>query len=49
MEGLVRRTGLIFDLEDQSREMMRNAARARFEDYFRFDFAAAWTSLAQRK
>jgi GT2 family glycosyltransferase/glycosyltransferase involved in cell wall biosynthesis len=49
VEGLVRRTGLIFDLEDQSREMMRNAARARFEDYFRFDFAAAWTSLAQRK
>jgi GT2 family glycosyltransferase/glycosyltransferase involved in cell wall biosynthesis len=47
MEGLVRRTGLIFDLDDQSREMMRKAARARFEEYFRFDFDAAWTSLAQ--
>jgi GT2 family glycosyltransferase/glycosyltransferase involved in cell wall biosynthesis len=47
VEGLVRRTSLIFDLDDQSREMMRNAARARFEEYFSFDFAAAWTSLAQ--
>jgi hypothetical protein len=26
---------------------MRKAARARFEEYFRFDFDAAWTSLAQ--
>jgi O-antigen biosynthesis protein len=49
VEGLVRRTGLIFDLDDQSREMMRKAARARFEEYFRFDFDAAWTSLALRK
>jgi GT2 family glycosyltransferase/glycosyltransferase involved in cell wall biosynthesis len=49
VEGLVRRTGLIFDLDDQSREMMRNAARARFEEYFRFDFDAAWTSLALKK
>jgi GT2 family glycosyltransferase/glycosyltransferase involved in cell wall biosynthesis len=49
VEGLVRRTGLIFDLDDQSREMMRKAARARFEEYFRFDFGAAWTSLALRK
>jgi glycosyltransferase involved in cell wall biosynthesis len=47
MEGLVRRTGLIFDLDEQSREMMRKAARARFEEYFRFDFDAAWTSLAK--
>jgi glycosyltransferase involved in cell wall biosynthesis len=46
IEGLVRRTSLILDLDDQSREMMRNAARARFEEYFRFDFGAAWTSLA---
>jgi GT2 family glycosyltransferase/glycosyltransferase involved in cell wall biosynthesis len=45
MEGLVRRTGLIFDLDEQSREMMRKAARARFEEYFRFDFDAAWTFL----
>jgi glycosyltransferase involved in cell wall biosynthesis len=44
-EGLVRRTGLILDLDDQSREMMRNAARTRFEEYFSFDFAAAWTSI----
>jgi GT2 family glycosyltransferase/glycosyltransferase involved in cell wall biosynthesis len=42
-EGLVRRTGLIFDLDDQSREMMRESARARFEEYYRFDFDAAWT------
>jgi glycosyltransferase involved in cell wall biosynthesis len=49
IEGLIRRTGLIFDLDDQSREMMRKAARARFEEYFHFDFAAAWTSLALRK
>jgi glycosyltransferase involved in cell wall biosynthesis len=49
IEGLVRRTSLIFDLDDQSREMMRKAARARFEEYFRFDFDAAWTSLALRK
>lgn len=49
VEGLVRRTSLIFDLDDQSREMMRKAARARFEEYFRFDFGAAWTSLALRK
>jgi glycosyltransferase involved in cell wall biosynthesis len=49
VEGLVRRTGLIFDLDNQSREMMRNAARARFEEYFRFDFDAAWTSLALGK
>jgi GT2 family glycosyltransferase/glycosyltransferase involved in cell wall biosynthesis len=49
VEGLVRRTGLIFDLDDQSREMMRKAARARFEEYFRFDFGAAWTSLALKK
>ena len=49
IEGLVRRTSLIFDLDDQSREMMRKAARARFEEYFRFDFGAAWTSLALRK
>jgi GT2 family glycosyltransferase/glycosyltransferase involved in cell wall biosynthesis len=47
VEGLVRRTGLIFDLDDQSRETMRRAARARFEEYFRFDFVAAWTSLAK--
>jgi GT2 family glycosyltransferase/glycosyltransferase involved in cell wall biosynthesis len=47
LEGLVRRTSLIFDLDDQSRETMRNAARARFEEYFRFDFGAAWTSLTQ--
>ena len=49
IEGLVRRTSLVFDLDDQSREMMRKAARARFEEYFRFDFDAAWTSLALRK
>jgi GT2 family glycosyltransferase/glycosyltransferase involved in cell wall biosynthesis len=49
IEGLIRRTGLIFDLDDQSREMMRKAARARFEEYFHFDFDAAWTSLALRK
>jgi GT2 family glycosyltransferase/glycosyltransferase involved in cell wall biosynthesis len=49
IEGLVRRTSLIFDLDDQSREMMRKAARARFEEYFHFDFDAAWTSLALRK
>ena len=49
IEGLVRRTGLIFDLDDQSREMMRKAARARFEEYIGFDFDAAWTSLALRK
>ena len=47
IEGLVRRTSLILDLDDQSRETMRKAARARFEEYFRFDFNAAWTSLAQ--
>ena len=47
IEGLVRRTGLILDLDDQSREMMREAARARFEDYCRFDIDAAWASLAQ--
>jgi hypothetical protein len=45
----VRRTSLIFDLDDQSREMMRKAARARFEEYIVFDFDAAWTSLALRK
>ena len=49
IEGLVRRTSLIFDLDDQSREMMRKAARARFEEYIVFDFDAAWTSLALRK
>jgi GT2 family glycosyltransferase/glycosyltransferase involved in cell wall biosynthesis len=49
IEGLVRRTSLVFDLDDQSREIMRKAARARFEEYFRFDFGAAWTSLALRK
>jgi GT2 family glycosyltransferase/glycosyltransferase involved in cell wall biosynthesis len=48
-EGLVRRTSLIFDLDDQSRETMRNAARARFEEYFGFDFDGAWTSLALKK
>jgi GT2 family glycosyltransferase/glycosyltransferase involved in cell wall biosynthesis len=47
IEGLVRRTALILDLDNQSREMMRRAARARFEEYFRFDFDAAWTSLAK--
>jgi GT2 family glycosyltransferase/glycosyltransferase involved in cell wall biosynthesis len=47
IEGLVRRTSHIFDLDNQSLEMMRKAARARFEEYFRFDFDAAWTSLAQ--
>jgi GT2 family glycosyltransferase len=46
VEGLVRRTSLILDLDEQSREMMRKAARARFEEYFRFDFDAAWTSFA---
>ena len=49
IEGLVRRTSLIFDLDDQSRGMMRKAARARFEEYFSFDFGAAWTSLALKK
>jgi GT2 family glycosyltransferase/glycosyltransferase involved in cell wall biosynthesis len=49
VEGLVRRTSFIFDLYDQSRETMREAARARFEEYFRFDFNAAWTTLALRK
>ena len=47
VEGLVRRTSHIFDLDDQSRETMRNAARVRFEEYFRFDFNSAWTSLAK--
>jgi GT2 family glycosyltransferase/glycosyltransferase involved in cell wall biosynthesis len=47
VEGLVRRTSLILDLDVQSREMMRNAARARFEEYFSFDFDVAWTSLTQ--
>ena len=47
--GLIRRTSIILDLDDQSRETMRNAARARFEEYFRFDFDAAWTSLALEK
>ncbi len=49
MEGLVRRTSLIFDLDNQSREMMRKAARARFEEYFSSDFDAAWKSLALSK
>ena len=49
VEGLVRRTSLIFDLDDQGREMMRKAARARFEEYFSFDFGAAWTSLPLKK
>jgi glycosyltransferase involved in cell wall biosynthesis len=49
VEGLIRRTSLILDLDDQSRDMMRNAARARFEEYFRFDFDAAWASLARGK
>jgi GT2 family glycosyltransferase/glycosyltransferase involved in cell wall biosynthesis len=49
VEGLIRRTSLIFDLDDQSRELMRKAARARFEEYFHSDFGAAWTSLALRK
>jgi O-antigen biosynthesis protein len=48
LEGLVRRTSLIFDLDDQSREMIRRAARARFEEYLGFDFDAAWTSFALR-
>jgi GT2 family glycosyltransferase/glycosyltransferase involved in cell wall biosynthesis len=47
IEGLVRRSSLIFDLDDRSRENMRNAARARFEEYFSLDFDAAWTSLGQ--
>jgi glycosyltransferase involved in cell wall biosynthesis len=46
VESLVRRTRLVFDLNDQNREMMRKAVRARFEEYFRFDFDAAWISLA---
>jgi predicted DNA-binding helix-hairpin-helix protein len=49
IEGLVRRTSLIFDLDNQSRQMMRNAACARFEEYFGFDFDGAWTSLALKK
>ena len=49
IEGLVRRTSLIFDLDNQSRETMRKAARARFEQYFSFDFDSAWTSLALEK
>jgi glycosyltransferase involved in cell wall biosynthesis len=47
--GLVRRTSFIFNLDNQSREVMRKASRARFEEYFRFDFDAAWTSLALKK
>jgi glycosyltransferase involved in cell wall biosynthesis len=46
VEGLIRRTSLILDLDNQSRETMRQAARARFEEYFSFDFSAAWVSLA---
>jgi glycosyltransferase involved in cell wall biosynthesis len=49
IEGLIRRTSLVLDLDYQSREMMREAARARFEEYFRFDFDASWTSLARGK
>jgi glycosyltransferase involved in cell wall biosynthesis len=49
VEGLVRRTSLIFELDDHSRQTMRNAARARFEEYFGFDFDGAWTSLALKK
>jgi hypothetical protein len=44
VEGLVRRTSLILDLDDQSRETMRKADRARFVEYFSFDFDTAWTS-----
>jgi glycosyltransferase involved in cell wall biosynthesis len=46
VEGLIRRTSLILNLDKQSQEMMRRGARARFEEYFRFDFDAAWTCLA---
>jgi glycosyltransferase involved in cell wall biosynthesis len=46
LEGLVRRTSFILDLDDQSRETMRKATRVRFEDYLRLDFNAAWASLA---
>jgi glycosyltransferase involved in cell wall biosynthesis len=49
VEGLVRRTGLILDLDTQSRDLMRKAARVRFEEYLGLDFDAAWTSLALRK
>ena len=49
VEGLMRRTDLILNLDDQSREMMRKAARARFEEYFHLDFDAAWVSFAEIK
>jgi GT2 family glycosyltransferase/glycosyltransferase involved in cell wall biosynthesis len=45
VDGLVRRTGLIFDLDSESQEIMREKARERFEDFVPQEFSTKWTSL----
>ena len=45
IEGLIRRTSIVFDLSTSSQATLRKNARAKFEEYFRSGFENQWTSV----
>ena len=45
IDGLLRRTGLVFDLDPQDQQAMRANARRRFEEYQLPNFSGKWNSL----
>jgi GT2 family glycosyltransferase/glycosyltransferase involved in cell wall biosynthesis len=45
VHGLVRRTSLIFNLDEESIDVIRKSARGKFEKYLSLDFRESWTSL----
>jgi glycosyltransferase involved in cell wall biosynthesis len=49
LDGLVRRTSLIFNLDHESSEFVRKSAREKFDSYRRLDFGKSWTSLPVSK
>ncbi len=47
IDGLIRRTGLVFDLDPESQEAMRENARKRFDEYRLPHFSRKWTSILE--
>jgi glycosyltransferase involved in cell wall biosynthesis len=45
IEGLIRRTSILFDLSPRSQATLRGNARAKFDKYFRSGFDNQWTSV----
>jgi glycosyltransferase involved in cell wall biosynthesis len=47
IDGLLRRTGLVFDLDPESQAILRKNARKRFETYLEADFSKKWISIIE--